>query len=151
MSGVKVYARSTSGPLRQSELISDLREPRANLESLQPGGQLVVTTIFHPLVVIMTQDCDLEAIHRAHERGLDSDAVMLLCEVFVAAELRDLMKASVQMGSKEWTRVKGNREERFQFLQAVEVSDDALAGCRKTVLNSQYHSDYEEWISDQQD
>jgi hypothetical protein len=129
MSGVKVYARSPSGPFRQSELISDLREPRANLESLQPGGQPVVTTIVHPLVVIMTQDCDLEAIHRARERGLDSGAVILLCDVFVAAELKDLMKASVQMSSKEWTRVKENREERFHFLQAVEISDDALAGC----------------------
>lgn len=127
----KIYAASREGALRQGELLSSLNEFRPTDDGERQGSNVKFDVKVHPYAMVLSQTCDLEqdfGIRQSPELGgLHSSQDKLLpcilfCEVLTADELRG------QQGIKSdiWKRVKANKDERYQFLSAVPVSDDCL-------------------------
>jgi hypothetical protein len=120
-------------PIRQTEILCNVRQHAVTLESLNNPDGVEVEPIDHGLAIVVSQDCDLERDFRRREElraggtGIDrADAQLLpsilLCEVYPEATLQSIVKA--QSSSRQQFRQ--NKLERYQFLRAVEASDDAL-------------------------
>jgi hypothetical protein len=123
----QMYQASPTTPgacLRQGEIISDLDQFRLDVATIGTEGVISGRPHRHPLTVLMTQDCDLEQDSRARTESNSADKIvpgLLFCEVVTAAELR-----GSGINSTVWSQVKVNKHERYQFLQKVEASGDAL-------------------------
>jgi hypothetical protein len=122
-----VTAHDASAPLRQGEILTNVRLLNVRLETLGTDA-LAADTITHPFAVILTQDCDLEQdYHKRFPQPQVSDKLipcLLFCEVATAEELFGTVKR--QGCSKAWDRIKQNNDVRYHFLQKVE------AGCDRT-------------------
>jgi hypothetical protein len=125
----RVYSPINSGQLRQCEVVSGLVEPRARPEGLDSNDGLITDLKAHPLAIIMTQDCELEGDHRA--RNADpvdlkkQIGTVVLCEVYPEEEVRAAAR-EIGLNTREWKRVRQNREERFHYLQPVSKEEDAV-------------------------
>jgi hypothetical protein len=102
------------------------RTPGASRKS-ERGVTAEETT--HPYVVVVSQDCDLEQDARARrETSMDQKArenalvphVLLL----VASTVEAVRSRAVS--SRQWERVKQNKDERFQFLSSVASNEDTV-------------------------
>jgi hypothetical protein len=114
----------TSSPLRQVEIVSHLIQLHLDLSSLGASAPILVPKL-HPFAVILRQDCDLEQDYRArHDQNRPDKMVpnVLFCEVPTAQGIRTV--GSVNSGM--WSKIKVNKDERYQFLQGIESSDDVL-------------------------
>jgi hypothetical protein len=124
----RVYSPTSSGPLRQCELVSGLVEPRVRPDGLHSKERLIADFREHTLAIIMTQDCELEGDHRA--RNTDpvdlkkQIGTVVLCDVYPEDEVRSAAR-ELGLNSKAWKRVRQNREERFHYLQGVSKDEDA--------------------------
>ncbi len=131
--------------LRQGEILTGLVRVRQSLDSV--GSQDIdVDEVTHPFLITMTQDCDLaqDADARELERKAVNDPSLLedpdfkkkhdnapklkienvlFCEGMSTPD----MKSSVPPGKDIWKRIIQNKDERYQCLEAVPVSQD-LAG-----------------------
>ena len=121
------------GPLRQSEILSNVHQHRITLESLNNPDGVEVDPIDHELSIIISQDCDLEQDFRRREELRANGGVLdrfdtkllpsiLLCEVSAEAAINAAVRG--QRDSRQQFRQ--NKLERYQFLRAVEAMDDAL-------------------------
>ena len=124
------YLGSTpNGPLRQGEVISTIVQHI--VIEYPPGDEQRprVREKKHPLVIVLSQDCDLtqDFMSRA-DNSVDSRQTLhniLLCEV----ENSEVMKNKadqVARGSDIWKRILQNKDERFQYLRAIPKELDAL-------------------------
>jgi hypothetical protein len=122
-----IYRASATGPdscLLQGEFLSNVIQFRLDVETLgtpEAAGRSIV----HPYAVILTQDCDLEQDFKARREQVADDKRIpniLFCEVVTAEEL----SGSTGINSKIWARIRNNKDERYHFLQKIEVADDAL-------------------------
>ena len=119
-----IYARSPqTGPILQGELLSNVTQPHYEIESIgtpEPRFRLKV----HPLVLVLSQDCDLELDFRAREKKEEPKYMpnVLLCEVEQAEILR---RGNPGMNSTIWDRIWRNKDERYHFLEQVPVEADA--------------------------
>lgn len=117
------YAASANTPLRQCEIVCDLKQvvpTPAAAWAEQPD----IEVIDHPFAVVLSQDCDLEQDFEARftdnpELRLQIPSV-LFCEAFLAVDKRQEPK----MGDI-WKQLTQNKLERFQYLAAVQPSEDA--------------------------
>jgi hypothetical protein len=122
-----IYAKSTAGAdqcLAQGEFISGLIYAHAELHSLATPP-LLMAFKKHPLVVTLSQGCDLEQDFLARLGSVKPDKIVpsvLLGEVVIATEFR----SALPMGSKIWDRVRQNNDERYHFFQDVTKEFDAL-------------------------
>jgi len=121
----------------QGEILSGLPQAKLALESLSatsstlaPNETAPVVKIEydeHPLVVVLSQDCDLEQDYKKRKTGgrpfLHN---ILLADVFDAAVLQRKLLAEENSGSRDWRRIEGNHAPRFQFLNSVTTDQDAL-------------------------
>lgn len=110
--------------LWQGEILENLPQVRLAVESVEGGGDLEVEANPHPLVVVLSQDCDLEQDFKENSAGGSILPNVLLCDLFAAEELREIVKARDSVGSKEWKPLKQNKNERLQFLHAVIPEED---------------------------
>src|SRR5688500_4785696 len=112
-----IYRRSEGGPLRQGEIISGLYEPVVNPISISSADfrHWKFDLIPHPLVIIVSQDCDLEQEYNSRNRGSITDAStpvhspltsILFCDVHTAEALKSL----VPEGKDIWKRIKQNKD-----------------------------------------
>jgi hypothetical protein len=126
-------ASENEGALRQGELVSGLIQARRRLDSIGPGQAPVVQLVTHPWAMVMSQDCDLDWDFRARQgepRGTGTDEPSpakevpdtLLCMALEAERLR----ARPQINSRDWDRMKINKDERYQFLQRIAPGEDLL-------------------------
>jgi hypothetical protein len=120
----------TTRAIRQAEFLRDVEEQRVI------GGAadaLDYLTIKHALVVVMTQDCDLERDcdlrfpdegepPPAEEVEVDANSLaqILLCDAYSDTELRGKL---TNFGSKDWKRVVQNENERYHHFDAAEIED----------------------------
>lgn len=116
---------SASYCLRQCEIISNVVRARLSIASV--GDEPSVEFEIHPYALLMTQDCDLEQDFSVRQKGEINDKVLpslLFCEVMTAGEL---LSRSAAGQKKQWERlnIPLNKNERFQFLQAVDPPCDA--------------------------
>lgn len=110
-----------SGSLRQGEILSGLVQLELNINSLRLG-KIDADEIIHPFSIILSQDCDCEQDYKSRSQNSADDKLIptiLFCEVITAEQLR-----GNTLNSKEWVRVRQNKNERYQFLEAVSVEND---------------------------
>lgn len=118
----------------QGEILGNVTQLTVNVESLQLHNQeqLVLAPIVHDLVIVMTQDCDLEQDYaRRAGRQQSSLPNILLCDVYPA----EVLRARIQgFERREWRkRIAQNQIDRFQYLQRVGPDQD-LQGQGLTAL-----------------
>jgi len=120
------YVRSINGErLWQGEILENLPQARLALASVEPAaGELEVETDPHPLVIILSQDCDLEQDFRERQDGGSILPNVLLCDLFLAEQLRGTVRDVEGLGSRDWRLIGQNKNERFQLLHAVTPEED---------------------------
>jgi len=133
----RIYAASSQGDrLWQGEILSDLPQTRLSLESLpatktnvgESGDKQPIKVEYeeHPLIVVLSQDCDLEKDYKRRQSGGRPFLLnVLLCDVHEAEALRQKLSTEESTGSKEWRVIKENGTPRFQFLSKVLLDQDA--------------------------
>lgn len=132
----RFYAASIlSDRLWQGEILSDLLQPKLSLDSLEAASrplseagsrpQLRIDHDEHPLIIILSQDCDLEKDFRGRPENRPFLFNALLCDVYPAEDLHQSLKKDEQTGSKEWRTIRENGTPRFQFLCTVPPDLDA--------------------------
>lgn len=120
----KIYFPSSSGALRQGEILSDLVQASLRFDTIWQD-QPVVKTMEHPLAIVVTQDCDLEQDFKARTGQNATDKLIpsvLFCQMTTAEGLRGQQGIT----SEIWKRIRNNKDERYHFLQKVEATHDAL-------------------------
>ncbi len=124
---VRIYTASTSGALRQGEIVTGLMQLRVEVASIATSDEsAVIQPIVHPFAIVLSQDCDLDWDYKARQQQAAQEKLLpnvLFCQVITAAELRAPPQA---MNSAAWGRVKINKDERYQFLQKVQPTEDAI-------------------------
>jgi hypothetical protein len=125
------YTPSQDGPLRQGEILTDLR--RVVPEPGSAYGQLKADIIEHRFALVLSQDCDLEqdfsarsqasnaeSEHQFAERERRRLSCVLFCDAIPIDELRGRIndKRVFDFASK-------NKNERYQFLRQLEPTEDA--------------------------
>lgn len=110
-----------AGPLRQGELLTDLRRHVIDAATAVED-QPIVNRVTYPFVVVVSQDCDITQQGRTVPGGAISLPSILLIEVTTAVLLRGLK----DINSDSWKLVRSNREERYHFLQVITPAQDAL-------------------------
>ena len=105
-----------AGPLRQGEILSDLKLYRLD-HSTVAEDEPTLLRVTYPFVVIVSQDCDLTQ----HGVGSSTLPTILALEVAHAATLR----GGENINSAAWNGIKQNRDERYHFLQAVPQAQDS--------------------------
>lgn len=118
---IGVYTPSVAeGAVRCCEILSGISQRRQSFESLRaPEPEL--ETILHPLCIVISQDCDLEQDFCARRENRATPlADVLLCDVVAANDL----KGNVAQGRDIWKRIIQNKDERYQFLRAVQTRQD---------------------------
>lgn len=112
-------------------MISSLCEIQLSIESVFIGTNPKVLLRYHPLAVVLSQDCDLDQDFstRSVQRAPVGNAALnnalssiIFCEVVTASELRGA--GGPDMDSKTWKRVRFNKDERYHFLASVPASAD---------------------------
>ncbi len=122
-----------AGPLRQTEILSGVHQHNITIESLNNPDGVEVAPINHELAIIVSQDCDLEQdFNRREELRLNGAApdrldtkllpTVLLCEVSTEIQI----KITVRDQGDSRQQFRQNKIERYQFLRAVGINDDAL-------------------------
>lgn len=118
-----IYIPSNDGALWCCEILSGVMQYRRSFASLRAIGP-ELETIVHPHCIVVSQDCDLEQDFAARQSSrLSSLPSIMLCEVSSATDLR----GNVAPGRDIWKRIIQNKDERYQFLRAVPVSQDATS------------------------
>lgn len=125
-----------SGALRQGEILGDiwihrpLYPPIDNTE----GSSFEVHSDYHPLMVIMSPDCDLEQDFKVRfpnpqdQEQYQSVTVdeslpaiipqVLLCDLYEESEIRPRIP-----GSDVWKRVRQNQDERYHHFEAAPIGN----------------------------
>jgi hypothetical protein len=129
----RIYARSADGRLRQGEILGNLQQSKITLESLRlfassdirssaATAEIVVNFTDHPLVIVLTQDCDLDLDYSDRQSaGAGKLYDILVCDVYRA----DPFKQKLGKNMKEWKVIAENQSPRYQFLSNVTPDDDA--------------------------
>lgn len=128
-----IYECSRNGPLRQGEIISGLVQIQlatgTEREFPSEDAEIPIRRIEFPYAIVISQDCDLDwDFKHRKEPSTFLDKVMpntLFCELYPAEELRHRPGGSINSGI--WSRIRTNKDERYHFLQRVEVGDDAIS------------------------
>lgn len=79
----------------------------------------------HPLAVILSQDCDLDwDFQSRHSDSLTTSGQKLLANVLLAdlISVEELRNRGVN--SAIWSRIRDNKDERYQFLRASNADED---------------------------
>lgn len=111
--------------LRQCEILTGVEE----LVMAEPHAVIDQTSLrvglrTHPYALVVSQDCDLEWDHRARSTGDQQRQIpnVLFCEITTA----ELLLNRADMNGGVFKRIKQNKDERYQFLEAVPPSDDMV-------------------------
>jgi hypothetical protein len=118
-----IYAPSpNSGHLRQGEILSDVVQARLRLDSIGPVKEPIVDYPMHPYAVVLNQDCDLQWDFADRQSGGGTLPNILFCEMMPVDEFYKRLTE----GSDIRRRIKNNKDERYQVLEAVPPEEDVL-------------------------
>ena len=117
-----IYVASVAGArIRQGEVLSGVVQAHLVVETIAES-EPTVDLRTHPLAIVLTQDCDLEQDHNRQGEGKEPNLPSILfCEVATEDEIKSGLP-----GSDIWRRVRANKDERYQYMRAVEDHEDAL-------------------------
>lgn len=123
--GQHIYTPSIAGDrLWLGEILENLPQVRLALPSVEAEADVEVETDPHPLVIVLSQDCDLEQDFKARKEGGSVLPNVLLCDVLPAEELRLKVRDNEGLGKRDWKVIVQNKNERFQFLRMVSPEED---------------------------
>lgn len=120
----QTYTKSEIGAaLRQGEIFTAFIQHQLDVDKLRQQQPIEVLQIKHPIVVVLSQDCDLDQDYTRRQKGKTDNllASVLFCSVAVNDED---FRRGMNLGTKEWKKVVENREPRLHYLRAVPQSDD---------------------------
>jgi hypothetical protein len=119
----QTYTKSEIGALRQGEIFTHFIQYQLDIEKVRDEQPTDVFQITHPIVVVLSQDCDLDQDYRRRQNGRIDNllASVLFCSVAVND---DAFRHGAGIGTKEWKKVIENREPRLHYLRAVPKADD---------------------------
>jgi hypothetical protein len=131
-------ASSQDGRLWQGEILSEISQTKLALGSLsatrlgpkptEEMPEVLVEYDEHPLVIVLSQDCDVEQDYRKRQTtGRPFLWNILLADVFEAERLHEKLHAEENTNSSEWRKIRENHTPRFQFLNRIAPDQDALA------------------------
>jgi hypothetical protein len=127
--GQPVYRPAQAeGRIWQGEILENVVQISPTVESIAANvpGELQFVPVVHELVVVMSQDCDLDQDYTrrvAGDRGTLPN--IMLCDVYLAEALRAAVLLRDQLGTKDWRkRIAQNQNERFHYLQRTERGQD---------------------------
>ncbi len=134
--GPLYFTSPESGPLRQGEILSGVRELTFDLdelpEDISSEISLKVQVKQHPRTIVLSPDCDLEWDYTARNEDAKSDTKLishvLLCDLEDENALRPVRGSSPLnriISSNHLNWVKGNRDERYHYLRPGSVNSDA--------------------------
>ena len=109
--------------LFQGEIISNLLRLRLDLASLGTSAPVMQKEVYE-YAILLTQNCELDQDFKARNAKNKPDKLipnMLFCQLSTAEQLSGTVG-----GSDIWKRVRQNKDERYQFLQKVDVACDTL-------------------------
>lgn len=121
-------AAEAQGRVWQGEILEGIIQITPTVASIEANleGALEVVPVIHELVVVMSQDCDLEQDYRsrqAERRGTLPNTLM--CDAYLAEVLREQIQQRDQLGSKDWKkRIAQNQNDRFHYLQRANPDQD---------------------------
>jgi hypothetical protein len=117
------YAPVLAGErLHQGEILGGLVHVRQSLDSI--GTALVqIDELVHPFVVVLTQDCDLEQDFNARASGNGKLESILVCPAVDTTQLKGIASTS----SFHWKLITGNRDVRYQCLEAIPLDNDSAS------------------------
>ena len=119
---VKSYAiDDPTRELRQSEILTGLVQNEYDLTSVAGDG---VRQRSHEYAVVCSQDCDLLRDYEARTAGTPTTINGVL---IYEAEPADQARERSGLSSKEWKRVRQNKDERYHYLPEVPAGLDRLA------------------------
>lgn len=112
----------------QGEILENMVQIITSVESLthSDADTLEVLPVTHELVIVMSQDCDLEQDFKRRQTGGEPTLPnILFCDVWTAETLRLKVEQLDQLGRKDWKkRIAQNQNERFHYLQKVAPGED---------------------------
>lgn len=118
------------GRLWQGEILENAVQIRPTLESVEANveGELAVEPVVHELVIVMSQDCDLDQDYTRRAAGNQGTLPnTLLCDVYRAEALRAKIQEQYELGRQDWKkRIAQNQNERFHYLEKVGRQQDFL-------------------------
>lgn len=135
-----VYAQSlATGPLRQGEIISELRRAKLAIASVGNENSPLVNFENHPYAVVLTQDCDLDLDLKARNGQVKVDK-MVPDVLFCIAVTADELKNSQGMTSRIWDQIGVHGHERYQVIGAVSAEVDLRqTGLPSLALDFKHH------------
>lgn len=135
----RIYTASSQDErLWQGEILSDLPQVKIGLRSLivassniatEPSSVAPIQVEYdeHPLVIVLSQDCDVEQDYKRRNAARTPFlSNILLADIFEAEYLHEKLHAEESTNSSEWRKIKENHTPRFQFLNSVSAETDAL-------------------------
>ena len=105
--------------LRQCEIISDV------IQHVYRAETKGVDEVPHPYTIVLSQDCDLLREFDAAEK--QEPGLVLNSILVYEAEPWAFLKPRLPAGRDIWKRIVQNKDERYQFLEAVPPELDLLA------------------------
>jgi len=119
---------SADGRVWQGEILENVIQIKLSIESIQNNqeGMLDVFPVHHELVIVMSQDCDLEQDYNRRQAGFEGTLPnTLFCDAYRAETLRAKVEQQDQLGRKDWKkRIAQNQHDRFHYLQKAEPEQD---------------------------
>ena len=116
--------------LRQGELLSEVKEIVCDIQSLTEDVPEFLEKS-HPFAFVLSQDCDLDwdfAARLSQQKLQRLIPNVLLCEVkrakIRAQEIVDSEGSKDSNKSRIWSRIKQNKDERYQFFESIEKCHD---------------------------
>jgi hypothetical protein len=120
----QTYTKSEIGAaLRQGEILTNFIQYELDVDKLRGQQPFEVLQITHPIVVVLSQDCDLDQDYTRRQK--DKTDNLLASVLFCAVAVNDEdFRRCINLGTKEWKKVVENREPRLHYLRAVPQADD---------------------------
>jgi hypothetical protein len=127
-----VYEPAGDGPIRQAELLTSISEFQAITEADGANAEIATRKVEHPLVVVMSQDCDLERdFNLRHPEDKEppsrEDAEVspsalshiLLCDAHEESGLKQRLPDG--LGSNDFRRIAQNQNERYHRIDSAGI------------------------------
>ena len=129
----KIYTPSLlDGPIRQGEIFSNLTQIKLDLDTID-SDKSRANPVTHPFAIVVSQDCDLDWDYDSRKHQANAHRripSILFCEVDtannMAKRIMEIEGSKNTDKSRRWSRIRVNKDERYQFLQKIIPEQDAL-------------------------
>ena len=116
--------------LRQGELLTDVIETLCDIKSVSNDAPEFLEKS-HPFAFVISQDCDLDwdfAARLSQQKLQRLIPNVLLCEAKLAnVQAQEIVNSELSRDSNRsriWSRIRQNKDERYQFFESIETCHD---------------------------